>query len=101
LRSPLWWVFLPYVGSVAFKAEEGIAEVVNWVVKASLIAAAVYLLSPALRAALSAAPGALEKTASSPKPKPGFSPRLRARAHTPEAVAHTTAPTARSLTTHH
>jgi len=101
LRSPLWWVFLPYVGSVAFKAEEGIAEVVNWVVKASLIAAAVYLLSPALRAALSAPPGALEKTVSSPKPKPGFSPRLRARAHTPEAVAPPTAPTARPLTTDH
>jgi hypothetical protein len=100
LRSPLWWVFLPYVGSIAFKAEEGIAEVLNWVVKASIIAAAVYLLSPALRAALSAPPGSLEKTASSPKPKPGPSPRLRARAHTPEAIAPTTTPTARSLTTH-
>jgi hypothetical protein len=60
-RSPLWWVFLPYVGSIAFKAEEGIAEVLNWVVKASIVVALVWLVSPAIRAALWAEPDTLKK----------------------------------------
>ena len=99
LRSPLWWVFLPYVGSIAFKAEDGVAEVLNWMVKATLVAAAVYLLSPALRAALSAAPDALEKRTPSPKPKPGPSRRLGARAQRPQAIAQRRATSARPLTT--
>lgn len=51
-RFPLWWVFVPYVGTAALKAEEGIGEVLNWIVKATLIAAAVYVFFPAIRAAL-------------------------------------------------
>ena len=51
-RSPLWWVFLPYIGNIAFKAEDGIAEVLNWIVKATIVSAAVYWCFPAIRAAL-------------------------------------------------
>ena len=51
-RSPLWWVFIPYVGSIAFKAEDGISEVLNWIVKATIVSAAVYWCFPAIRAAL-------------------------------------------------
>jgi hypothetical protein len=61
LRSPLWWVFLPYVGSIAFKAEDGIGEILNWIVKATLVAAAVVLLFHDIRKALLAAPEAKAK----------------------------------------
>jgi len=51
-RSPLWWVVIPYVGNIAFKAEEGTLEVLNWIVKASLVTAAVYFFFPAIRVEL-------------------------------------------------
>jgi hypothetical protein len=53
--NPLWWAFVPYVGLVGLKAEEGIAEVLNWVVKAAVVSAAIYFIFPAIRAALSEA----------------------------------------------
>ena len=52
-KSMLWWIFVPYVGHLALKAEDGVAEVMNWVVKSLLICVLVYLAFPALRAALS------------------------------------------------
>jgi hypothetical protein len=60
-RSPLWWVFLPYVGAFAFKAEEGIAEVLNWILKAVIVSAAVCFFLPAVRAALSGRPDVATK----------------------------------------
>ena len=59
-RSPLWWMFVPYVGAIAFKAEEGVAEVLNWIVKAAIVAAAVYWAFPAMRANLSRKAGTPE-----------------------------------------
>ena len=50
---PLWWALVPYVGLIGLKADDGIAEVLNWLVKAALVAAAVYYTFPAIRAALS------------------------------------------------
>lgn len=50
---PLWWAFVPYVGLVGLKAEDGIADVLNWLVKATVVSAAVYFNFPAIRAALS------------------------------------------------
>jgi len=75
-RSPLWWVFLPYVASITFKAEDGIAEVLNWLVKATIVAVAVYWSFPAIRANLSGRTEPREITASSPRPKRGIRPRL-------------------------
>ena len=53
--SPLWWAFVPYVGLTGLKAEEGIAEVLNWLVKAAVVSAVIYYNFPAIRAALSGA----------------------------------------------
>ena len=53
--NPLWWAFVPYVGLTGLKAEEGIAEVLNWVVKATVVSAVIYYNFPAIRAALSGA----------------------------------------------
>jgi hypothetical protein len=50
---PLWWALVPYVGLIGLKAEDGIADVLNWLVKAAMVAAAVYYTFPAIRAALS------------------------------------------------
>lgn len=51
--DPLWWVFVPYVGLIGLKAEEGIGEVWNWVVKATVVSTAIYFIFPAIRAAMS------------------------------------------------
>jgi hypothetical protein len=51
--NPLWWAFVPYVGLIGLKSEEGVAEVLNWIVKAAIITAAIYFIFPAIRAALS------------------------------------------------
>jgi hypothetical protein len=51
-RSPLWWSFVPYVGFSAVKAEQGIAEVVNWTLKASLVVVGICIIFPAIRTAL-------------------------------------------------
>ena len=67
-RAPLWWVFVPYFGVFAIKAEEGIADVLNWLVKGAVIIAAVYFLFPALRAALSTKQQAPEKEDAIPRP---------------------------------
>jgi hypothetical protein len=51
--NPLWWALVPYVGQIGLKAEEGIAEVLNWIVKATVVSAVIYYAFPAIRAALS------------------------------------------------
>jgi hypothetical protein len=51
---PLWWAFVPYVGLIALKADDGIVDVWNWIAKAPIVCAAVYYTFPAIRAALSA-----------------------------------------------
>jgi hypothetical protein len=45
----LWWAFYPYIFSYGMKAEEGVGEILNWLVKATIVAAAVIYLLPALR----------------------------------------------------
>jgi hypothetical protein len=50
---PLWWAFVPYVGLIGLKAEDGIADVLNWLVKATIVSVAIYFNFPAIRAALS------------------------------------------------
>ena len=41
LRYPLWWAWAVYVGIVALKAEDSVGFVLNWIVKATVVAAAV------------------------------------------------------------
>jgi hypothetical protein len=55
--NPLWWAFVPYVGEIGLKAEVDIAEVLNWIVKATIVSVAIYFTFPAIRAALSAPRG--------------------------------------------
>ena len=43
---------LPYIFATGMKAEEGFGEIVNWVVKATIVAAAVIYLLSALRSQL-------------------------------------------------
>jgi hypothetical protein len=45
----LWWAFYPYIFSYGMKTEEGVGEMLNWLVKASIVAAVVIYLLPALR----------------------------------------------------
>lgn len=47
--SVLWWFFVPYVGHWALKAESGIPDVMNFMVKSSLVLLAVVVVSPGLR----------------------------------------------------
>ncbi len=51
-NTNLWWMFVPYVGHYALKAETGLAETVNWLFKALVVSLAVAYLFPALRSAL-------------------------------------------------
>jgi len=53
INRPLWWAFAPYVLILVVKAEEGIADAVNWIVKAMIVSIIVVYACPALRAALS------------------------------------------------
>ena len=46
LGSVLWLTFFPFVFLWGFKAEEGISEILNWLVKASFVVAAVVAVSP-------------------------------------------------------
>ncbi len=50
---PLWWAFAPYVLILGIKAEDGIEDVVNWVVKAVIVSTVTIYACPAIRAALS------------------------------------------------
>lgn len=50
--NPLWWAWMPYVCVVGIKAEDGIGYVVNWIVKAALVAALVLFVVPVLRGAM-------------------------------------------------
>jgi hypothetical protein len=45
-RSVLWLAFFPFVFLWGMKAEEGIGEMLNWIVKASFVVAAVVWVSP-------------------------------------------------------
>ena len=53
LRQPLWWIWLPFLGMIALKAECSVSYMVNWVVKAVLVMGLVIWACPALRAVLS------------------------------------------------
>ena len=76
---PLWWVFVLYVGLFALKAEDGIAEVLNWLVKASFVTGVIYFTFPALRATLSGSGNPSELNAEpGPSARPAAYRRLRA-----------------------
>ena len=50
--APLWWAVLPYIVFVAFKAEDDIVGVVNWIAKACVVMVAICFAFPAFRRAL-------------------------------------------------
>jgi len=50
--SPLWWAIAAYVGHWALKAETDIGTVLNYLVKATVVAFVVVMFLPALRAEL-------------------------------------------------
>jgi hypothetical protein len=56
LHSPLWWAWASYVAIVAVKAEDSVGFVMNWVVKASIVTAAVIWFSPEMRRVLFPSP---------------------------------------------
>ena len=47
--SVLWWLFIPYVGHWALKAESGIPDVMNFMVKSFMVLLATVFVSPGLR----------------------------------------------------
>lgn len=51
-RHPLWWSLVPFVFYAALKAEDDVAFVLNWTVKAAVVAAAVVFVLPNFRRAL-------------------------------------------------
>jgi hypothetical protein len=51
-RQPLWWSVVPYIFFVVLKGDDGIAEVLNWTVKACLVIGAVIFVLPNLRGLL-------------------------------------------------
>lgn len=51
-HNPLWWAFVPFVANWAFKAEEGVGEIVNWLVKGILVTFVIVHVLPGLRSAL-------------------------------------------------
>jgi hypothetical protein len=81
-KKPLWWAFVLYIGLNALKAEDGIAEVLNWLVKASFVTAVIYFIFPALRAALSGS-GSLVNEDQTPSVRKAEYRRLRAEAAWP------------------
>jgi hypothetical protein len=50
---PFWWAVAPFIFCAALKAEDGIADTLNWTLKSCLVAAGVYFVFPGFRAALS------------------------------------------------
>jgi len=48
-RHPLWWIWVPYFGSVAVKAETSVGVLFSWLVKGAIVMAVVLWKSPALR----------------------------------------------------
>jgi len=44
-QSPLWWAWIPYVGFYAFKAEEGFAEILSWIIKSLVVMAVIIFLA--------------------------------------------------------
>jgi len=48
----LWWCVLPYIGFLSLKAEDGIAEVLNWTVKSCIVMVVIYVAFPSFRKAL-------------------------------------------------
>jgi hypothetical protein len=51
-HNPLWWAFIPFIANWAFKAEEGVGEIVNWLVKGILVTFVIVHVLPGLRTAL-------------------------------------------------
>ena len=70
LTAPLWWCVLPYVAFPALKAEEGLAEVINWIAKAAIVMVLVMLAFPAFRKSLFPAIGLPSMPRKRRRPKP-------------------------------
>ncbi len=62
--SPLWWAVLLYIGHWALKAESDIGAVLNYLVKAAIVAGLAVMCLPAVRAELA---GRLPATRKSPR----------------------------------
>ncbi|HPV92258.1 MAG TPA: hypothetical protein PKZ55_03710, partial [Verrucomicrobiota bacterium] len=54
--SPIWWAILVYVGHWALKAETDIGAVLNYIVKAAIVACVAAMCLPAVRAELAGRP---------------------------------------------
>lgn len=52
LSHPMWWAIIPYLFFAVLKAEDGIAEVLNWTSKSVIIAIGVIVVFPNLRRTL-------------------------------------------------
>lgn len=55
-RHPLWWSLVPFVFYAALKAEDDVAFVLNWTVKAAVVVAAVVFVLPNFRRSLFPSP---------------------------------------------
>jgi hypothetical protein len=51
-ERPIWWSVVPFIFFAALKAEDGIAEVLNWSVKSCVVIIGLYFALPSLRTAL-------------------------------------------------
>jgi hypothetical protein len=51
---PMWWSIVPFLFFAVLKAEDGIAEILNWTSKSGIILLGVILVFPNLRRTLSA-----------------------------------------------
>lgn len=68
-ENTLWWAIVPYISFTTIRAEDGIEDVVNWVVKAMVVGFIVLVcVCPAIRACLFSA--ALKPRGSFPDPFP-------------------------------
>lgn len=51
-HNPLWWAFVPFMANWAFKAEEGVGEIINWLVKGLIVTIIIVHILPGLRSTL-------------------------------------------------
>jgi hypothetical protein len=53
---PLWWATVPFLFFAVLKAEDGIAEILNWTTKSAIVLVAIVVIFPNFRRALFARP---------------------------------------------
>jgi hypothetical protein len=75
--NPFWWSLVPFIFFAALKAEDGIADTLNWTVKSCIVIAGIYFVFPGFRAALNGQQGG---------PLPGLNrPSVPLKQHSSEA----------------